>query len=459
MLESVASAVHAVAPMAPTPQGSMVTTYGWWDTLLFPLKWIVAWVMVILHHALVFVGFSDGPGPAWILSIILLTILTRFAIFPLFTKQIRSQRAMQALAPEMKKLQARYKGKNDTASKQAMQQEMMALYKEHGTSPFASCLPILVQLPIFAALFRVLASTSGLETGAYPRANIGPLDKALAIDINRTTFFGANLVENFNTAVTQHSKIVIVILIVIMVLTQFLTMRQITVKNMPASAMEGPQANMQKTMMYVMPLFIGFTGFLFQVGLLMYMLTTNFFTMFQQIWAINSMPTPGSEAYEKWHKRQKGKYDQFFSETMQEYDAKLAEADHMQATSDVIEARREELITERDEKLRAKRVKLGLEDKRKAARDAEIAAAGPRVQPTRTTRAERKNAGTGALNLGNNDDTAEDENGLTPEEIARRRYERRAAERARKAASRKQKKKARDQRLREQGKRPGLDQN
>ncbi|MBV7363138.1 membrane protein insertase YidC [Actinomycetaceae bacterium TAE3-ERU4] len=442
--------------MEPNPYGStLVTSYGWYDTFLLPLKWLVAWVLVIIHHALVFLGMPDGPGLAWVLSIVLMTVALRFAIFPLFTKQIRSQRAMQALAPEMRKIQARYKGKNDTVSKQRQQQEILALYKEHGTSPFASCLPILVQIPIFAALFRVLAATAGIETGTYPRPSIGPLDKAAAIDINRTQIFGATMIENYGSALTNQSKIVIATMIAIMVLTQFLTMRQISVKNMPASALEGPQARMQKTMMYVMPLFIGFTGILFQVGLLIYMLTTNFFTMFQQIWAIKTMPTPGSEAYKKWHVKQKAKYDAFFAQTMADYEKKFEENRYVQVTDEQREKQREDLIKERDELLRKQRVKLGLEDKRKAARDAAAqleAQTGPRVQPTRLSRAERK-----SLALKDDSDNSEstDNEVLSDEEIARRRAERRAEQRARKARLREAKEKARQKRIREQGRRPG----
>ena len=128
------------------------------DTLLWPLKVAVAWVMVTIHKALVLIGFPDGPGVAWVLSIIGLTIVVRLLIMPLFVKQIRASRGMQLLQPEMQALQAKYKGKKDPESRQRMNEEMMALYRKHGTNPMASCLPILVQMPIFFALFRVLAS-------------------------------------------------------------------------------------------------------------------------------------------------------------------------------------------------------------------------------------------------------------------------------------------------------------
>ena len=88
------------------------------DTLLWPLKVSVAWVMVTIHKGLVFIGFPDGPGIAWVLSIIGLTIVVRLLIMPLFVKQIRASRGMQLLQPEMQALQAKYKGKKDPESRQ-----------------------------------------------------------------------------------------------------------------------------------------------------------------------------------------------------------------------------------------------------------------------------------------------------------------------------------------------------
>jgi len=148
------------------------------DTLLWPLKVAVAWVMVTIHKALVLIGFPDGPGIAWVLSIIGLTIVVRLLIMPLFVKQIRASRGMQLLQPELQALQAKYKGKKDPESRQRMNEEMMALYRKHGTNPLASCLPILVQMPVFFALFRVLASLGAGPTPQpqWPGATVVALD-------------------------------------------------------------------------------------------------------------------------------------------------------------------------------------------------------------------------------------------------------------------------------------------
>lgn len=118
--------------------------------ILDPLYWIVSGVMVVIHKTLSPI-FGASSGVTWSLSIVGLVILIRTLLIPLFVKQIKSQRALTALSPEMKKIQQKYK---DDRQKQS--EELMKLYKEHKTNPMASCFPILAQAPIFFALFTVL---------------------------------------------------------------------------------------------------------------------------------------------------------------------------------------------------------------------------------------------------------------------------------------------------------------
>ncbi|MDT3766784.1 membrane protein insertase YidC [Gleimia hominis] len=295
----------------------------WFDKLLYPFKVVVAWIMVRLHDLLVFLGMDDGPGIAWILSIVGLTVLVRIILIPLFFRQIRASRNMQLVQPELKKLQEKYKGKTDQASRQRQSEEMMALYRENGTSPFSSCLPILAQMPIFFALFRVLASTSQIAAGTYAGgANIGPLNSRLASDIENSTLFGAPLSASFTTTNLFSSKVVIVVMILLMVFTQFITMRQLTMKNMPASATssDNPMMRSQRMMMYMMPAVIGVSGFFFQVGVLIYWFTTNLWTMGQQFWTIARMPTPGSDAYNQLTVRRRKEYVEWARPEFEKYD-------------------------------------------------------------------------------------------------------------------------------------------
>lgn len=281
------------------------------DGLLMPLKVAEAWVMVTIHKLLVAIGMSDGPGPAWVLSIVGLTVAVRVLIMPLFVKQIRSSRGMQAMQPELRALQNKYKGKKDPASQERMREEMMALYRKHGTNPLSSCLPMLIQIPIFFALFRVLARLQEIanSAGSAHPVKIGPLTPALAADVQASSLFGAPLSSSFMNGSSATVKIVTMVLIVLMTATQFYTMHQLTMKNMPKSVTESdnPAMRSQRMMMYGMPLIFFITGPQFQVGVLIYWLVSNVWTMGQQWWTIRNMPAVGSEAYKKRQERRRRK--------------------------------------------------------------------------------------------------------------------------------------------------------
>ncbi|EPD31339.1 membrane protein insertase YidC [Gleimia europaea] len=313
----------------------------WFDKLLYPFKVAVAWVMVRLHDVFVFLGMDDGSGPAWVLSIIGLTIIVRILLIPLFFKQIKASRGMQALQPELKKLQDKYKNKKDQASRQRMSEEMMALYKEHGTSPYSSCLPVLLQMPVFFALFRVLASTGPIAEGTYQYKSLGPLTASKAAEIEGSSLFGAPLSATFPTAEGLTPKIVIVVMIVLMVITQFITMRQLTMKNMPESAKDpsNPMMRSQQMMMYTMPLIMGVSGFFFQTGVLVYWFTTNLWTMGQQFWTIAQMPTPGSDAYIKLMGKRRKAYIEWARPVFEEYDNEVRklDAEDEQGRADLVE--------------------------------------------------------------------------------------------------------------------------
>lgn len=299
---------------------------GWYDTILFPIKWLIAWIMYGVHEGLTFLGFSGGAGPAWVLAIVGLTLIIRGAIWPLYLKQIKSSRSMQVVQPEMMKIREKYKGRKDQVSQQQMSQETMALYKKYGVSPMASCWPMLVQLPIFAALFRLLFSLGAVANGTYAKPAIGPIDASLANEIQHSTFFGAPLSTSMVNAPDWGTKIVALALIILMMLTQFLTMRQLTMKNMPASALSGdnPMARMNKSMMYTMPLIMAFSGWALPIGVLVYWATTNIFTTFQQAFVLWRMPTPGSPAHDRLIEKNKGKYATYREERKAEYNGELA---------------------------------------------------------------------------------------------------------------------------------------
>lgn len=269
---------------------------GTFDKILFPLKWVVAHIMVGSHNVFTFFGMNPESGWGWVLSIVSLTVVIRVLLIPLFVRQIKASRSMQIVQPEIQKLQKRYKGRTDTASRQAMQQEMMAIYKEAGTSPFASCMPMLLQMPIFFSLFRVLIAIKDIAKGTYGRESLGPLDKVVATQIESSEIFGASLSSTFLGSDVFSVKVITAVLVLLMSASMLFTQRQLTMKNMPASALDNPMARQQKMLMYILPGVFVISGVSFPIGVLLYWTTSNIWSMGQQWWVIRNSPTPGSEA-------------------------------------------------------------------------------------------------------------------------------------------------------------------
>ncbi|RII06944.1 Membrane protein insertase YidC [Streptomyces sp. YIM 130001] len=263
-----------------------------------PVSWII-----VQFHKLYGSIFGDDTGWAWGLSIVSLVILIRICLIPLFVKQIKATRGMQTLQPEMKKIQERYK--ND---KQRQSEEMMKLYKETGTNPLSSCLPILAQSPFFFALYHVL---NGIATGK----EIGSIDGPLLESARQAHIFGAPLaskfmdspekVEALNASLTD-VRIVTAIMIVMMSFSQFYTQRQLMTKNVDMTV-KTPFMQQQKMLMYVFPVMFAVFGINFPVGVLVYWLTTNVWTMGQQMFVIRQNPTPGSKAQESFLERLQSK--------------------------------------------------------------------------------------------------------------------------------------------------------
>ena len=253
----------------------------------------VATVLKGIHSALSTV-LIPGSGPAWGLSIVLLTITVRLVLFPLFVKQIKSQRRMQELAPKIKELQTRHKGDRET-----LNTELMKLYKDHGANPISGCLPLILQLPVFFALFRTMnefrpkhgtfqakfgLSSQLLEQGAHAKVFGAPISAAFNSSASLLHQLGGN---------STNVRIVAATMIVVMGASTFYTQRQMMARNAPGDAQ---QAQVQKVLLYVLPLSFAFFGFSFPVGVLLYWLTTNIWSMGQQAWVIKRMPpvVPGA---------------------------------------------------------------------------------------------------------------------------------------------------------------------
>ena len=281
---------------------ALLTPMSLWDgivsifnAVMTPLYHGVSAILVGWHAVLTPV-FGKDSGWTWALSIAGLTIVIRTLLIPLFVKQIRSSRNLQLLQPQMKELQKKY-----GHDRERLGQEMMKLYKETGTNPFSSCLPLLLQSPIFLALFRVL---DGASKGTSHSGIIEPYVDSL----RHAKIFGAEISSTFLKAsgdTATNVKIVAIVLIILMTATMFTTQLQLMRKNMPKAALEGQAAQMQKIMLYVFPIFFLVGGFNFPIGVLIYWFVSNLWTMGQQFYVIRRNPAPGTPAYDAMEARKK----------------------------------------------------------------------------------------------------------------------------------------------------------
>jgi len=266
------------------------------DTLLSPLYYAVSGIIVVLHRAFTSLGMDPNGGWAWGLSIVGLVIIIRILMIPLFVKQIRSTRNMQVLQPKMREIQQKYKDDRERQS-----QELMKLYRETGTNPFSSCLPILAQAPIFLALFRVLDGIANDKPRGY-------ITESLIASAQHAKIFGAEISASFvNSPGNVTVKIVTMSMVLVMAGSQFIAQRQLMLKNLSPDAANNPFMQQQKILLYILPLVMGVSGFFFPVGVLLYWLVSNFWTIGQQMYVIRRNPNPGSIAHKELEARRAAK--------------------------------------------------------------------------------------------------------------------------------------------------------
>lgn len=281
---------------------------NFFDTILAPFKWLVSAILWVFHEGLTKLGMDPSNGWTWALAVIGLVLVIRALLIPVFFYQIKAQRGMQAMQPDILKLQAKYKGKTDQVSRQRMAEEQMALYKEHGTNPFAACLPLLIQMPFFFALFQVLNSVSKSRDAGESIFMLNP-DQVRQFDDSK--IFDAFLSSALLHPQPGDNHVSVVVLSIIMILamiaTQFYTQKQIMSKNMTAEALNSPFMRQQQMLLYVLPVVFGVGGINFPIALLIYWTVTNLWTMVQQWYVIRRMPTPGSQAARELAERRKRK--------------------------------------------------------------------------------------------------------------------------------------------------------
>ena len=204
--------------------------------------------------------FHDNAGLSWGGAIIALTILTRAILIPLTYRQLKGMRAMQALQPQIKEIQEKYK--ND---RQRMQQEMMRFYQENKVNPFATCIPLLAQIPVFITLFSVLRNELPADIGCQA-GHCGSEASFLFINDLTAKAHGAELI----------------VLLVLYVGTQLVSSMVMTLT----------ADKSQRTMMFLLPFVFVIFVINFPAGLVLYWITTNVWTIGQQYTIQRLIPAP-----------------------------------------------------------------------------------------------------------------------------------------------------------------------
>ncbi|ASW57307.1 membrane protein insertase YidC [Plantactinospora sp. KBS50] len=260
------------------------------------IYWAISWILLRWHSLWEAIGVSAGQvlgtNWAWILSIIFLVVTVRVILFPIFVKQIKSQRAMQALQPKVKELQEKHKGDRET-----LQKEMMELYRKEKANPLMGCLPMFLQIPVFLGLFHTLKRLNPNAKEQYKTLYGWTADQFT--DAAHATLFHAPISGRFGStaadltglgASTTTVKIVAGILVAIMIATTYLTSRQMILKTGWA---EDPQQKMiQRLMLYGIPVSLLVSGSIFPIGVIIYWVTNNLFTLAQQQWVLRKFPPP-----------------------------------------------------------------------------------------------------------------------------------------------------------------------
>jgi YidC/Oxa1 family membrane protein insertase len=254
---------------------------------LNPVYEAVAWVLKEIYGFLSPI-FGATSGWTWALSIVILVVLMRLIMVPLFIKQMHTTRAMSALAPQMQALRKKYK--ND---KQTLQQETMKLYQQAGVNPLMGCLPVVLQLPMFFALFSVLRAIAEWVPGEPPKYG---LTQQMVESARHAKILGVTIADKFlfSHGVPLHAKVVILAFVLISMATTYLTVRQSMKRGMmPAATPDNPMGQSQKYMMYIMP-FFALSGLYWPFGLVLYWVTTNVWTLAQQWVLFRRYPQPAA---------------------------------------------------------------------------------------------------------------------------------------------------------------------
>jgi len=301
---------------------STLTDIG--NTLMTPFYWMISSVMIFFHWVFGAV-FGDASGISWVLAILFMTVVIRGIMLPLYARQLNSQRSMTALQPKLKALQEKYKG-----DRQRLGTETMKLYQDNGVSPYASCLPMIAQMPVFLSVFWVISPVARAFWAGGPLGGWVSQDQAnwgvppgssdgtapiiphgmffhrpdLVESFQHAKIFGSSLSQTFLGADSSiATKVLVIVVVLLLMATLFYQQWYMMKRNMPPTMMQGPMGQQQKVMLYVFPFMYLFSGMAVPLGVMFYWLVSNVWTMMQQYFMVRVYPTPDTPAYAEWEDR------------------------------------------------------------------------------------------------------------------------------------------------------------
>lgn len=256
------------------------------------LDWLytaISWILLRWHE--IWDAAGAGPDWSWVLAIIFVVVTLRVLLIPVFVKSIKSTRAMQALSPQISELRKKYKNDPET-----LQREVVSLYRKEKANPLGGCIPMLIQGPTFFALFHVLRFLKPDKTDEGSMTlytwTLEQFHSAV-----QARLFGAPIAAKFGSDAAELQllgasgttvKLVAGVLVVVMVITTYLTTKQMILKT--GWAVEPQQRMVQKFMLYGIPASLLFSGGIFPIGVILYWVVTNLFSLGQQQWVLRKYP-------------------------------------------------------------------------------------------------------------------------------------------------------------------------
>ncbi|MDO4928143.1 MAG: membrane protein insertase YidC [Corynebacterium sp.] len=278
------------------------------------IYWPISAILWFWHQAVSLV-LDPNSGLSWVLAIVLLTMTIRVFLVKPMLNQMRATRKMQAIQPKMQEIRKKYA--ND---QQQMMLETRKLQREAGVNPLAGCLPVLVQLPVFIGLFHVLRSFNRTgdgrgQLGLSPEQNrqianyiFSPDDvqsfldaRIFGVPISAYMSMPEQKFEAFQPVDftrTQIAMVAVPLILIIVLATHFNARFSVErqerrraqgLQQSSSEQMDMQMAMMNKLMLWFMPMTILFTGALWHIGLLFYMVTNNIWTFFQQRWIFSKI--------------------------------------------------------------------------------------------------------------------------------------------------------------------------